>query len=164
MDVMVTTLENHHSEILHRIQDIMDDAITRDSVKDIFRSEHTTIASVMTRDIMALDHTKTAHDAVTVMMQKKIGSVIITAYGKPFGIVTERDLARIVATMHMPSKCLILSYLASRPLICASPTQTIQEASYIMGKYNIDHLPILEKDKIIGMITTRDLAMYLFYA
>ena len=68
---MVTTLENHHSEILYRIQDVMDDAITRDSVKDIFRSEHTTIASVMTRDIIALDHTKTAHDAVTIMMQKK---------------------------------------------------------------------------------------------
>lgn len=164
MNTMVTTLENHHSEILHKIQDVMDDAITRDSVKDIFRSEHTTIASIMTRDIIVLDHTQTAHDAVTVMMQKRIGSVIITAYGKPFGIVTERDLARIVATMHVPAKCLILSYLASRPLICASPTQTIQEASYIMEKYNIDHLPILEKDKIVGMITTKDLAMYLFYA
>ncbi|SMH70565.1 protein of unknown function [Candidatus Nitrosotalea okcheonensis] len=164
MDIMVTTLENHHSEILYDIQDVMDDAKTRDYVKDISRSEHTTIASIMTRDIVTLDHTKTAHDAIIAMMQKRTGSIIITAYGKPFGIVTERDLARIVAAVHVPARCLILSYLASRPLICASPTQTIQEASYLMGKYNIDHLPILEKDEIVGMVTTRDLAMYLFYA
>lgn len=160
---MVTALENHHRDIPHKILGMTDDIITKDLFEVFFGPGIITIASVMTRDVITMDHTKTAHDAATIMAEKRIGSVIITAYGKPFGIVTERDLARITAFLDVPAKCLILSFLASRPLICASPTQTIQEASDIMGKYNIDHLPILEKGRIVGMITTRDLAMYLLY-
>ena len=120
-----------------------------------------TMTNVMTRDVITMDHTKTAHDAAMAMMKKRIGSVIVTAYGKPFGIVTERDLARLLAYLNVPDKCLILSYLASRPLICVRPTQTIQEASEIMGRYNIDHLPVLENGMIVGMVTTKDLAKYL---
>jgi CBS domain-containing protein len=142
---------------------LTDDVIV-DSFEVIFSSKLITIANVMTRDVVTMDHTKTVHDAATIMMEKRIGSVVIMAYGKPFGIVTERDLARLMAFLDIPAKCLILSFLASRPLICASPTQTIQEASDIMGKYNIDHLPILEKDKIVGMVTTKDLAKYLLCA
>ena len=161
---MVITLENHHVDMSHKILGMTDYVVAEDSLKVVFSSDSITIASIMTRDVITIDHTQTAHDAAAMMMEKRVGSVIVTAYGKPFGIVTERDLARIMATMDIPSRCLILSYLASRPLICASPTQTIQEASDIMGKYNIDHLPVLEKNKIVGMVTTRDLAMYLLYA
>lgn len=161
---MVTALENHHGDIPHKILGMTDYVMTEDLFEVIFRPDLVTIASVMTWNVITLDHTKTAHDAATIMREKRIGSVIVTAYGKPFGIVTEKDLARISVFLDISTKSLILSYLASRPLICASPTQTIQEASDIMREHNIDHLPILEKNKIVGMITTRDLAMYLLYA
>ena len=98
------------------------------------------------------------------MREKNIRSIIVTAYGKPFGIVTEKDLARMSGFLAVPAKSLLLSYLASRPLICARPTQTIQDAYKIMREYTISHLPVLEKDKIVGIITARDLAMYLLYS
>ncbi|MDC8452552.1 MAG: CBS domain-containing protein, partial [Candidatus Nitrosotalea sp.] len=75
-----------------------------------------------------------------------------------------RDLTRIMAIIDIPGNCLILSFLASRPLVCASQACTIQEAASMMARYNIDHLPILENNKIVGMVTTRDLAIYLLYA
>ena len=159
---MVTALENHHG-MSNKALDVMDHSLIEDLFQVIFRPDPVTIASVMTLNVITLDHTKTAYDAANIMKEKRVGSVIVTAYGKPFGIVTETDLARVSSFLGVHPKCLILSYLASRPLICASPTQTIQEASAIMREYNIDHLPILEKDRIIGMITTRDLAMYLLY-
>lgn len=160
---MMKLRENYHT----RIQEIPQ--MTSDPVSEVFSEVffgygRTTIASVMKRDVITMDHTKTAHDAATLMTEKRIGCVIITAYEKPFGIVTERDLVRILANLNISAKCLLLSFLASRPLICASTTQTIQEAADIMGKYNIDHLPIVEKDKIVGIVTTRDLAVYLLYA
>lgn len=164
IDTMVTVLENHHEGIPHRILDVMDHSLVDDLFEVIFKPDPVTIASVMTCNIITLDHTKTAYDAVSIMKEKRIGSVIVTAYGKPFGIVTEKDLARVLTFLYVHPKCLILSYLASRPLICARPNQTIQEASEIMREHNIDHLPIVEKDVIVGMITTRDLAMYLLYA
>ena len=161
---LVTALENHHAGISHKVLDVMDHSLTEDLFEIIFRPDPVTIASVMTWNVITLDHTKTAYDAASIMKEKRVGSVIVTAYGKPFGIITEKDLARVSTFLEVPPKCLILSYLASRPLIYARPTQTIQEASDIMREHNIDHLPILEKDRIVGMITTRDLAMYLLYA
>jgi CBS domain-containing protein len=158
---MVTIMDNHTTGTPHKIQNNPDDFNREELFGVFFDPAITTINSIMTRDVLTLDQTKSAYDAATLMKEKMIGSVIITAYGKPFGIVTERDLVRIIPILYMPAQCLLLSFLASRPLICASPTQTIQEASNIMRKYNISHLPVLEKDKIIGMITTRDLAMYL---
>ncbi|MGI0018775.1 MAG: CBS domain-containing protein [Nitrosotalea sp.] len=160
---MVITLEGHHVDISHKTLGMINNA-AKDLPNVVPSSDCTTISSIMTRNVVTIDHTKTAYDAANIMIEKRIGCVIVTAYGKPFGIVTERDLARIVATLAVPSKCLILSYLASRPLIYANPTISIQEAANILGRYNIDHLPILESDKIVGIVTTRDLAMYLLYA
>jgi CBS domain-containing protein len=122
------------------------------------------LANVMKRDVITMDHTKTAYDAATLMTEKRIGCVIITAYEKPFGIVTEKDLVRTMANLNIHPKCLILSFLASRPLIYASPTLTVREAADIMKKNNIDHLPIVVKDEIVGIVTTQDLAMSLLYA
>jgi len=157
---MVTTLENHHRDHPHKKLGFTDDVML-DSFEILFSSRPITIANVMTKDVVTMDHTKTAYDANMIMMEKRNGSIVITAYGKPFGVVTKRDLARLMAFLDVPAKCLILSYLASRPLIHACPAQTIQEASEIMDKYNIDHLPILENNKIVGMITTKDIAKYL---
>lgn len=157
---MVNNLDNHHEDMPYKILGFNDDVIIN-SFEIIFDSASTLLENVMTHDVITLDHTKTAHDAAMAMMEKRIGSVVVTAYGKPFGIVTERDLARLLTFLNVSDKCLILSYLASRPLICARSTQTIQEASDIMGKYNIDHLPILKNDTIVGMVTTKDLAKYL---
>jgi CBS domain-containing protein len=164
MDTMVTVLENHHGDIPHKILGRTDDKVLEDLFEIIFRPDLVTIASVMTLNLITLDHTKTAYDAASMMRKKNIGSVIVTAYGKPFGIVTEKDLARISGFLDVSTKSLLLSYLASRPLICARPTQTIQEAYTVMREYDISHLPVLEKDRIVGIITARDLAMYLLYS
>ncbi len=160
---MGLVLKDHHKDESHKTVDETDELIV-DVFEGIIRSKRITMENIMTRDVIALDHTKTAHDAAVVMMEKKIGSVIITAYGRPFGIVTERDLARLVAFLDISAKSLMLSFLASRPLIYADTTQTIQEAADIMGIHHIDHLPILENDKIVGMVTTSDLAKYLVCA
>ena len=155
--------EDHHT----RIRKIPE--ITRDRDSDLFSEVFfghggTTIESVMKRNVITMDHTKTAHEAATLMTEKNIGCVVITAYDKPFGIVTKKDLVRVMANLNISAKCLILSFLSSRPLICANPTQTIQEAADIMRRNNIDHLPIVESDKVIGIVSTRDLAMSLLYS
>ena len=160
---MVIALTAHHVDISYNTLGTTNHTKTEERIIPV-SPVGSSRASIMTRDVISIDHAKTAHDAAGMMMEKKIGSVIITAYGKPFGIVTERDLARIMAIIDIPSNCLILSFLASRPLVCASPVCAIPEAANIMARYNIDHLPVLENNKIVGMVTTRDLAMYLLYA
>ena len=160
---MVLAIAAHHVDIFHNRLGITDYTREKD-LPNTANSDCITIACIMTRDVVSIDHSKTAYDAAQIMMGKKIRSIIVTAYGKPFGIVTERDLARIMAIIGIPSDCLILSFLASRPLVCANQSYTIQEAASIMARHNIDHLPVLEDNKIIGMVTTHDLTMYLLYA
>ena len=163
IDTMMKSYENHHTEVQEIPQTT---GYTNSEIfsGSLFGHGGTRITNLMKKDVITMDHTKTAHEASTLMAEKRIGCVIITAYTKPFGMVTERDLVRIIKNLNISPKCLILSFLASRPLIYASPTQTIQEAAAIMEKNNIDHLPIVEKDKVVGIISTRDLAMSLLYA
>jgi CBS domain-containing protein len=66
-----------------------------------------------------------------------------------------------VIGLKIPLENLILSFLASKPLIYAKPYQTVEEAADIMRKYNIRRLPIVDKDKIVGLVTARDLAILL---
>lgn len=86
--------------------------------------------------------------------------MVVTACGKPFDIITERDIVCTVTGLKVPIRNL-LSVLVSRPLICATPSQTIEEAADLMRKYNIHRLPIVDKVKIVGIVTARDLAIYL---
>jgi signal-transduction protein with cAMP-binding, CBS, and nucleotidyltransferase domain len=109
---MGLVFEDHHRDEPYKKVDETDELIV-DVFEGIIRSKRITMKNIMTRDVIALDHTKTAHDAAMIMMEKKIGSVIITAYGRPFGIVTERDLARLVAFLDISVKSLMLSFLAS---------------------------------------------------
>jgi CBS domain-containing protein len=154
-------LESHHKYNQEGIPQRTSDRDSEMFSEVFFGHGGTTIASVMKRDVVTMSHIKTVYEAATLMAEKKIGCVIVIAYEKLFGIVTEKDLVSMMAKLNNSPKCLLLSFLASRPLIYASPTQTIQEAACIMKKNNIDHLPILEKDKVVGIITTRDMAMSL---
>ncbi|MGI0059564.1 MAG: CBS domain-containing protein, partial [Nitrosotalea sp.] len=113
--------ENHH-QVPEKYPQITSDKDS-EMLSEVFVGHGgTTIASIMKRDVITMDHTKTAYDASTLMTEKRIGYVIITAYWKPFGIVTQRDLVRIMANLNISVKCLLLSFLASRPLIHANPT------------------------------------------
>lgn len=63
---MVTTLENHHIGTQRKIRNMTNDTITEDSFKVFFGHDiitTTTLASIMTRDVITMDHTKTAYDA-----------------------------------------------------------------------------------------------------
>lgn len=119
------------------------------------------IGSIMQRDVVSMDHTQTAYDAAMLMIKKGVGCVVVTAYGKPFGMVTERDIVCAVVGLKIPLENLILSFLASKPLIYAKPYQTVEEAADIMRKYNIRRLPVVDGDEIVGLVTARDLAILL---
>lgn len=154
-------LQESRQEIQKEIRQIAGDLIRKGVLEELFKQSVVLIGSIMKRDVVTLDHTKTAYDAAILMIQKGVECIVVTAYGKPFGMITERDIVCAVAGLKMPIRNLILSILASRPLICANPYQTVEEAVEIMRKYNIRRLPIMDEDEIVGMITTRDLAMYL---
>ncbi|BDR93253.1 CBS domain-containing protein [Vulcanisaeta souniana] len=94
--------------------------------------------------------------AVAKMYMNNVGSVLITDENeKPAGIFTERDLVRVVAegiNLDTP-----LVKVMSRKLITANASESIVSAAMKMIENNIRHLPVVEENRAIGMISIRDL-------
>jgi CBS domain-containing protein len=88
--------------------------------------------------------------------EKRIGSVIITSKGEPFGIFTERDL---LTTFLVKGKPLIaeVGREASSPLINVATGTSVHKAAVIMTMKHIRRLPIASGDKLVGIVTAHDL-------
>jgi CBS domain-containing protein len=110
----------------------------------------------MTKEIVTADEKTPVNRIVKLMGEKRIGSVIVTSEGEPFGIFTERDL---LSTFLIKGKPLIaeVGKEASSPLITTTARTSIHRAAATMALKHIRRLPIATEDKLIGIITARDL-------
>jgi CBS domain-containing protein len=140
----------------NEVQGIIDELAKSESLQSFVEKSTAKIEKIMSHNVASLDISKIAADAAALMSEKKVGSVIITKNGKPYGIVTERDLIRRYF------RDTLLESLASRPLITAETTTTVDKAAEIMLKNEIRKLPIIdENDLIAGIVTVTDLATFL---
>jgi CBS domain-containing protein len=110
----------------------------------------------MTKEVVTADEKTPVASVVKIMGAQRIGSLIVTSKGKPFGIFTERDL---LTTFLVKSKPLILEVgkEASSPLITAPAGISVHKAATTMALKKIRRLPIAIKNKLVGIITARDL-------
>jgi CBS domain-containing protein len=115
------------------------------------------VSKVMSRTVRTSTKEKKIGDAVKIMAGRDIGSVVITAGGKPVGIVTERDVVRELAHGGTASLRKSLGSIASMPVVTVTPTTEIWEAFATMLKEGIRRLPVVEGGKVVGIVTERDL-------
>jgi signal-transduction protein with cAMP-binding, CBS, and nucleotidyltransferase domain len=140
----------------NEVQGIIDELVKSEALQSFVEKSTAKIEKIMSHNVASLDISKIAADAAALMSEKKVGSVIVTKNGKPYGIVTERDLIRRYF------RDTLLESLASRPLITAETTTTVDKAAEIMLKNEIRKLPIIdENDLIAGIVTVTDLAKFL---
>jgi CBS domain-containing protein len=102
----------------------------------------------------------TPKDAAALMAENKVGSVIVTKHGKPFGIVTQSDIVRWVGKWPnlLETK---LADVASVPLIAVGRGTSVEEAARIMIKNQIHKLPVVDGEELLGIATITDLAVFL---
>jgi CBS domain-containing protein len=110
----------------------------------------------MTRLIESADEKTPVASVTKVMGEKRIGSVIVTSKGEPFGIFTERDL---LSKLLAEGKSLIgeVGKVASSPLITAPVGISVHQAAVTMTMNHIRRLPITSNGRLVGVITARDL-------
>jgi CBS domain-containing protein len=114
-----------------------------------------TIGSFMIKQVRTIDVTKSISECVKLMEEQNIGSVIVVDDESPVGIFTERDLVKMIAGKKELN--LKMSQVMSKPLATISPTATLWDAISLMGRANIRRLPVVEKGKLVGIFTERDL-------
>lgn len=118
-----------------------------------------TLNNVMERDIYQCRPGDSVQSVAEEMARRRISSVVVTDEQlKPVGIVTERDMVRKVVADY---KCQIsektISEIMTPDLVCLPPDGTLFDALSILSRDMIKHLPLVEHDKVVGIITLRQI-------
>ncbi len=110
----------------------------------------------MTKPVVTADEKTSVIDIARIMGKQRIGSVIITRQGEPFGIFTERDL---LTSFLAKSKALFaeVGAASSTPLINIPAGTSMHKAAAMMALKHVRRLPVTQDDKLVGIITARDL-------
>ena len=98
----------------------------------------------------------TAYEALQLMADKDIGALLIVKDEKIAGIFTERDYARKVILKGKASKETPVSELMTKNVYCVTPEHTIEQCESLMDEKHLRHLPVVEGDKPIGLLSIRD--------
>ena len=103
------------------------------------------------------------YDALEELEEKNIGSLVVVENGKLIGVFTERDYARKVILKGRSSKeTLVRDIMSSDPLF-VNPHHTLEECMQLMTDKFIRHLPVLENDELVGVISIGDVVKYTIY-
>ena len=109
------------------------------------------------RNIIATGPDTSVLDAIKLMAEKAVGSLLVMQDDELFGIITERDYARKVIIKGRSSETTSVAEIMTTDVVTASESQTVSECMAVMTERRIRHLPIVEDQKVIGMISIGDL-------
>jgi len=113
------------------------------------------VRNFMTTDIVTMKSTGTINEAMNLMMNNNIGSVVVTRGGEIVGILTERDVVKKCCPS-VECTTMTAEEIMSSPPITIDGGATIGEAADLMAEKEIRRLLVTEKGKIQGIITERD--------
>jgi len=99
----------------------------------------------------------TVFDALKLMAEKNIGAVLVLDKGKLCGIMSERDYARKVVLHGKFSKEIPVREIMSSNVICVEPDQTINNTKAVMINKRIRHLPVMENEELLGIVSIGDI-------
>ncbi len=97
------------------------------------------------------------YDALKMMAEKNVGAVmVVDENNQMIGIFTERDYARKIVLKGKTSLETPINEIMTSEMVTVNPDQTLEECMNLMTKWHIRHLPIMERGRLIGMVSMRD--------
>jgi len=118
------------------------------------------VEDVMVEDVVTVEAEASVKKAVEIMNKHEIGCLIVVKRGKAVGIVTERDmLRRVLVGARDPEKTKVREIM-SAPLVVGNSKMEIEDAVKLMFEMKVKKLPIVDKGKLVGLVTLTDIARY----
>ena len=99
----------------------------------------------------------TVFEAIRLMAEKNIGALLVISGDELAGIFTERDYTRKIALHGKTSKATKVREILANKFIAVSPNQTVEECMKLMTENRVRHLPVLENEKVVGIVSIGDL-------
>lgn len=107
-------------------------------------------------EVWSVSPETTVLDALKLMAEKDIGAVLVMDGEKLVGVFSERDYARKVPLLGHSAEATQVKELMTPDVYCVGPHQTVQECMALMTAKRIRHLPVVENNKVIGIVTIGD--------
>ena len=114
------------------------------------------LLKIKNKNIWTIEPGATVYDAISEMANKQIGALVVSEDKKVIGIITERDYARKVILQDKSSKDTLVREIMTERVIYVKPDQKIEDCMALMTKKHIRHLPVLDGDRLVGMISIGD--------
>lgn len=115
------------------------------------------ILDIKGRDIWTIEADASVYDAMRLMADKSVGALLVMDGEKLEGIISERDYARKVILQGRSSRTTQVSEIMTARVAYAELDQDIEECMAVMTDKRIRHLPVIEADRVIGVISIGDL-------
>lgn len=116
----------------------------------------TLFSEIMTRRVISIDVSELVEEALRLMIKFDVGSIVVTDKRKPIGIITERDITRASlrgdSLLKIPARSLM-----SRPIQSVSSDTKVSNGFETMLRLGVRRLPIIDNERLVGIVTERDL-------
>jgi CBS domain-containing protein len=103
------------------------------------------------------------YEALRLMAEKNVGALVVTENDKVVGILSERDYARKVVLQGKTSRNVPVNEIMSAPVFSVHPDQTVEECMDVMTRKHIRHLPVIDGEELVGMISIGDVMRDILY-
>jgi CBS domain-containing protein len=108
------------------------------------------------REVVTVSPDRSVHEAMQVLVENNVGSVIVVEGERPVGILTERDVLRLGAASPGALPSTRVSDAMTRDLVVAMPGDQVEYAAGVMTENRIRHLPIIDGDRLAGVLSIGD--------
>ena len=117
------------------------------------------VRDLMTSDVLTADPSDTIGETAQKMVELGVSSAVVSDYGRLIGILTERDLTRAVAGRTHSSEARVREWMTADP-VTLGPDASPAEAAQIMLDNGFRHIPIVEDERTVGIVSIRDVARW----
>jgi IMP dehydrogenase len=108
-------------------------------------------------EVLSIEPDKSVYDAMQLMTTRNIGALLVLEAGKLIGIITERDFSRNAKILDKPLRDVLVEEIMSSQVVHVSPDDTTENCMRLVTEMRVRHLPVMENDQIIGIISIGDL-------
>jgi CBS domain-containing protein len=114
------------------------------------------VRTFMAESVVMVEPTATLREAARAMISSEVGTLVVGSVEQPEGVISERDLARALATGEDPDACTVADVESSK-LVWCDVTATVAEVAIVMQEQYVRHVLIEDDGGLVGIVSARDL-------